>query len=210
MSTGNDSQHGAALTFDVAGGQVGKITYYYAKSTKGGSADLYLDGLYRSTISYKGSIGKLNDPEFNEAYKVALEGLVSGTHVLELRNTKDGVYVDRFCMESSSSSASPAAGPGNTASSSNNVLPGQSLLQSVTLPATAQGISVVAETTPDLPIQLVLLSPTGTVVGTSKSLNGVASITRSVGQSGVYVIKVVNVGVGPVQVWTATTPYLAR
>ena len=42
------------------------------------------------------------------------------------------------------------------------------------------------------------------------SLNGVASITRSVGQSGVYVIKVVNVGVGPVQVWTATTPYLAR
>ena len=40
----------------------------------------------------------------------------------------------------------------------------------------------------------------------ANSSNGVASVTTPVSQSGAYVVKVVNLNLGPVQVWTAATP----
>ena len=113
LGTGNDGQHGATLNFDVASGQTGKVTYNFLKSTKGGTADVYLDGTFRTTVNYRGSVGKLREPERKPEYQVSYSGLAPGGHVLELRNMRGAIYVDGFCMESSSSSAQPTAGPGN-------------------------------------------------------------------------------------------------
>ena len=210
LGTGNDGQHGATLNFDVAGGQSGKITYHYLKSTKGGTADLYLDGSFRTTVDYKGSVGKLREPEKQEGYQVYISGLAPGGHVLELRNMRGAVYVDGFCTESSSSSAQPSSGPGTTTSNTTSLSVGKQALQSLALPAGTQAISVVAEAAPELPIQLVLIDPSGAVLNTANNSTGIATINRTVSGAGIYTIKVINVSVGSVKVWTAATPHVRR
>lgn len=210
LNTGNDGQHGATLNFDVAGGQTGKITYYYLKSTKGGTADVYLDGVFRQTINYKGSVGKLREPEKKDEYQSSLSNLAPGGHALELRNVRGAIYVDGFCLESSGSSAQPASGPGQTSSNTTSLNPGKQSLQSLALPAGAQAIAVVAEASPELPIQLLLIDPSGTVLNTANNSTGIAAINRTVSGPGTYTIKVVNVSIGPVQVWTASTPLVRR
>ncbi|MEP6742405.1 MAG: hypothetical protein ABJB61_07890, partial [bacterium] len=62
----------------------------------------------------------------------------------------------------------------------------------------------------NLPIKLALISPTGSVLQVADSANGVAVISAPVTQSGTYVVKTINLSVGPVQVWTATTPTVKR
>jgi len=210
LGTGNDGQHGVTLNFDVAGGQTGKITYYYLKSTKGGTADVYLDGVFKQTVDYKGTVGKLREPEKKAGYEVSFSNLPAGGHVLELRNMRNATYVDGFCMESSSSSAQPASGPGATSSNTTSLNVGKQALQSLSLPAGTQAISVVAEASPELPIQLLLIDSSGSVLNTANNATGIARINRSVNGSGIYTIKVVNVGVGPVKVWTAATPLVRR
>ena len=190
--------------------RLGTITYQYLKSTKGGSADDYLDGVFRQSISYNGSVGKLREPEKKPEYQVSFSGLAAGGHVLELRNMRGAVYVDGFCMESSSSSAQPTSGPGTTSSNSLSLNAGKQALQNLTVPAGAQAISVVAEASPELPIQLLLIDPAGSVLNTANNSTGIAVINRQVSGSGIYTVKVVNLSVGSVKVWTAATPYVRR
>ena len=51
-----------------------------------------------------------------------------------------------------------------------------------------------------MPIQLVLIDPSGTVVQTVNSSSGVAILEAPITQSGVYIIKIVNLSAGPVQI----------
>jgi hypothetical protein len=45
------------------------------------------------------------------------------------------------------------------------------------------------------------------VLGTvNSSSNGIATVTMPVSATGLYVIQLVNIGVGPVNIWTAATP----
>jgi hypothetical protein len=61
-----------------------------------------------------------------------------------------------------------------------------------------------------VPIQLVLINPSGTVVQTVNSSSGVAILEAPITQSGVYTIKVVNLSLGPVQIWSVTTPLVSQ
>jgi hypothetical protein len=40
----------------------------------------------------------------------------------------------------------------------------------------------------------------------NSSSNGIASVSMPVSKSGLYVIRLVNVGLGPLNIWTAATP----
>ena len=51
-----------------------------------------------------------------------------------------------------------------------------------------------------MPIQLVLIDPSGNVVQTVNSSSGVAILEAPITQSGVYIIKIVNLSLGPVQI----------
>lgn len=205
--TGNAPDHSASLTFTVAAGKTGKLTYYYGTSTKGGTADVAVDGVTRS-VSYSGTSGGMKDPVLGS--KIEFTNLAPGTHTLVIKNMSDAVYVDGFCLESSSSNSHPTSGPGATTSSTNNLSAGQQLLSNLPIGTNATAISLVAVSANNLPIKVALISPSGAVLQTVDSVNGVAVINAPVTQSGTYLVKTINLSLGPVQVWTAATPTVKR
>ena len=207
MNNGKDAAHFARLTFDVEG-ESGAITYHYATSTKGGSADIYVDGVKRGVINYSGSQGSMRNPVFGPS--VRFENLGTGPHTVELRAIKGTVYLDKFTLESASSSASPSAGPGQTSSQSGVITVGQELLGTISVAPGTSELSLVAQASNGIPIQLVLIDPTGAVLRLSDSSSGVAVINQQVTQTGIYRFKVVNIGLGLVEVWTASTPLTNR
>ena len=99
--TGNSPNHTASLDFSVPSGSTGSISYAFARSPKGGTADVYVDGVLRTTINYAGSVGSTQAPEFKPTYKVEFGGLAAGNHKLEIKNMSGVVYVDQFCLTSS-------------------------------------------------------------------------------------------------------------
>jgi len=208
MHAGNAPSHSASITVSVASGSTGKLTYYYATSPKGGSAELFLDGVSKGIVSYTGTDGSTKAPVFGASVQFA--GLAAGSHTLEIRNMSGTVYVDRFCLESAASTGNPATGPGATTANSVSPAAGTSVTSLLAVPAGTQAISIVAESTPQVPVKIVLIDPTGLSLATSDNSSGLAVINQPVTQSGTYLIKVINLSLGPVQVWTAATPTVTR
>jgi hypothetical protein len=194
----------------VPTGNIGSVTYAFGKSTKGGTADVYLDGALKQTVSYAGSVGSTQTPEFRPEYKVQFGELSAGTHRLEIKNLNGVVYVDSFCLQNSEISNQPTTGPGATTNQSSSVSAGQTATGGLTVPAGTQEISVVAESTVNVPYKLVLVSPSGGALQTIDATNGVAVLDAPVSQSGTYLIKVVNVSLGPLQFTVTATPLVCR
>jgi hypothetical protein len=210
LNTGKDDRpHAASLTFSVPTGMIGKITYDYAKSPKGGTAQVILDGVPQSGISYSGPNGSTRDPEFRCADCSRTYTVGGGSHTLEIGHISGAVYVDRFCLENASPTSQPTSGPGPTSSNVDTLGAGQELTRSLSVQAGALEISVMAEPGIPAPIQLVLIDPSGSVLETADASSGFAVIERPVTQSGTYVIKVVNLSLGPVQVWSVATPLVS-
>jgi hypothetical protein len=207
LHSGKASSHSARLTFNVESGRVGKLTYYYGTSTKGGTGTVTIDGVAR-TVNFSGAGGGMKDPVFGP--QIEFSNLAPGQHILDITNMSDAVYVDRFVLESSSPTGQAASGPGQTSTNNGALSLGQTLTNNLTVPAGASAISLVAESSNNLPIRLILVSPSGAILNTADSSGGVASISAPVSQSGTYVMKVVNLNAGPVQVWTAATPTVRR
>jgi PKD repeat protein len=208
--SGNSTKHFASLDFSVPSGRTGSITYSFAKSPKGGTADIYLDGVLKQTVNYAGSIGSTQAPEFKPEYNVQYGSLSAGAHKLEIKNMNGVVYLDRLCLESSSSNAQPLSGPGNTSNQSGSASAGQTSSSNYQLPAGAQEISVSAEASLNVPFKVVLVDPSGLTLQTADAVAGIATISSPVTQGGVYVIKVVNLSLGPLQFTATTTPTVQR
>jgi hypothetical protein len=204
----NHGKGPATLSFEVPAGQTGAVTYHFARSPKGGSAEIFLDGASKGVISYNGSSGTTRAPQFG--FNVRYDGLGGGAHTLEIRPISAVTYVDGFRLEGSFSNANPAAGPGQTNTSVSTLAVGQQLLQQLAVPAGTQAISIVAEPSVNVPIQLVLIDPSGGVVQVANASSGFAVLNTPVSASGIYIVKLVNIGLGPVSVWTAATPHVAR
>jgi hypothetical protein len=208
--SGNSPQHSASLGFNVPTGSTGSIAYSFAKSPKGGSADIYVDGVKRQTISYVGSVGSTQAPEFKPEYQVQFGGLSGGAHTLEIKNMSGVVYVDRFCLTSSTITSHPATGPGTTSNQSGSASAGQATSSSYQPQSGSQEMSVVVESSLNVPFKLALVNPSGLTLQTVDAVGGTAVLNAPVTQSGVYVIKVINVSLGPLQFTTTTTPLVAR
>jgi hypothetical protein len=193
LHAGNAKNDTVTLRINVASGQTGKVTYQYATSPKGGSAEIFIDGVSRGTISYAGSQGSTKAPALGSS--VSYGGLAAGAHTFEIRNMSGNVYLDGFCLENATSTGTPASGPGATTNSS-----------SVNVPANAYSVSILAEATGNLPISVALVDPAGLTLATATNTSGVAAMTVPVSQGGIYVIKVINLSIGPVEFWTAATP----
>jgi hypothetical protein len=194
------------LTFDVNAGRSGAVVYNFAKSTKGGTAEVYIDGAFKSQIAFNASTGSLNDPVFG--FNARFSGLPAGPHTFELRNVRGAVYVDGFCIESAASSGAPTTGPQSTTSAISGLAALGSMIQSVNASAGTQSISVVASG--DGLLRLVLIDPAGLTLATADAVNGVAVLDTTVSRTGVYQVKVVNVGTNLTQTWVAATPYGSR
>ena len=182
------------------------MIYHYAKSTKGGTADAYIDGVFKSQIAFNASTGSLNDPVFG--FNVRFGGLAAGPHTFELRNVKGAAYVDRFCLESAASTGTPTTGPQSTTTAISSLGALSSVVQSINAPAGTQSISAVASG--DGPLRVILVDPTGLTLATADGVNGVAVLDTTVSRTGLYQLKVLNLGTSLTKTWTAATPYGLR
>lgn len=206
LKDGKSDQHGISFSFQLQSGQ-GTLQYFYATSSKGGSADVYVDGVFFGTVKYQGGSAAAHSPTFGASSSFTV--LNQGTHTFELRNMSGVVYVDKICVTNSTSSGSTASsGPGTTTININPLAIGQQVLQTINVPSTAMAFSVVAEGDSNTPYTLVVLNPLGSVVGTVNSSNGLAEVEGTVSTSGLYVIKLINAGTGVLNVWTAATPFV--
>jgi hypothetical protein len=211
LNEGGGNQHPVVLTFDAPAAQsMGSITYFYATSPKGGTAAVFLDGVSQGTVNYYGPSGSSRAPVFGANSSFNYGAKPGNHHTLEIRPIQNGIYIDGFCIGSATATGSPATGPGVTSESSVTQLPGQEVLRSVTLPAGTQAISVAAESSANVPIRLLLLDPSGRVVQTVNSSTGVAVLETPITQSGVYIIKTINLSLGPVEIWSVATPLVSR
>jgi hypothetical protein len=197
LNNGKSGNQFAQLVFD-ANGQNSSITYHYVKTSKGGSAEVFIDGVSKGVVNFNGT-GTSSTPPF---------AVPSGRHTLEIRNLNGATYVDKFTLISGTSNATPTSGPGATSSSTNTVNAGSELLQSVNVEQGASAISVMAES--NAPIRLVVVDPSGSILGISDASNGTAVVEMPVMQGGTYLVKVVNLNLGLVQVFTASTALVAR
>jgi len=209
LNEGGSNNHNMSLTFDTPATQWGTITYFYATSTKGGSADVYIDGISKGTVSYYGAAGSNKAPVFGSSRTFTYTATSGGHHTLEIRPIKDAVYIDGFCLGSATPTGTPTAGPGTTTQSSGGENAGEAQMRSVTLPTGTRAISVVVESSLKVPMQLVLLDSSGRIVQTANSSSGVVILETPV-SGGAYIIKTVNLSLGPIQVWSVATPFVSR
>ena len=108
------------------------------------------------------------------------------------------------------SAGQPTSAPGETTSSTDAVPSGgKSDPEELFVPMNAKSISVLAESSTSVPFAVAVLDALGNVVHTARSSNGIASIDVPVSGLGLYMVQVVNLGVGPMTVWSAATPQLA-
>lgn len=120
------------------------------------------------------------------------------------------VYVDQFCLASSTITSQPASGPGNTTNQSGGASAGQTTSSSYQPQSGSQEMTVTVESTLNVPFKIALVSPSGLTLQTVDAVNGIATVSQPVTQGGTYVIKVVNVSLGPLQFTTTVTPQVAR
>ena len=206
---GNGGQHYARLDFSVPASNTGSITYAFAKSSKGGTADVYLDGTFKVKINYAGT-GGTQTPDVNGTYQVSYGSLAAGSHTLEIKNMSGVVYIDRFVLVSSTSTAQPGAGPGATSAQSGSAPVGQTASSNYQPPPGASEFSVLAESNLNVPFKLIVVNPSGLTIGTADATGGMAVLNVPVSAGGVYVVKVVNLSVGPLQFSTRVTPLVTR
>ena len=57
LHLGNNPSDGVKVAFQVPSGQTGTFLYFYATSTKGGAAQVYVDGVAKGSVSFAGSQG---------------------------------------------------------------------------------------------------------------------------------------------------------
>ncbi|HKB70331.1 MAG TPA: fibronectin type III domain-containing protein [Thermoanaerobaculia bacterium] len=205
LHLGSKPNDGVSLSFQVPSGATGTLAYYYATSTKGGSAQLWIDGVARGTVSFAGPQGDVRNPRFGAS--LTFDGLAAGPHTFELRAISGPAYVDGFCLASASSSSQPSAGPGTTANGTGTLSAAQQLVNTVSLPANTTAVALAADAS--APIKLVLMNSAGTVLASASNSSGPAVI-EAPASPGTYLVQTVNLSAGPVSVWTATTPYVSR
>lgn len=170
-----------------------QISYHYATSKQGGSADLYLDGALVRSVSYAGTSSK---PEFGSS--VTLGDLAEGTHELRLVLRSGAGYVDRFEISSCVSAAADQTAPESRSTSS--ISTGQlSLLNGVLLRTVEVGSSdralsvLVSGSSKGLSVNV--LDPAGAIIATGGALlegSTLSGVDAAVTAPGVYVVQIVN------------------
>jgi len=210
LNEGGNNQHNVSLTFDTSPTATGTVTYFYATSPRGGSAEIFVDGASQGTINYNGASGSNKAPVFGSSRGFNYGAKSGGHHTLEIRPIKDAVFVDGFCLGTATTTGAPATGPGTTTQSNATESAGQIQLTNLSLPSGTKAISIAVESSLKVPIQLVLIDPSGKILQTVNSSSGLAILEAPVSQSGTYIVKTINLSLGPVQIWSLTTPWVAR
>jgi subtilisin family serine protease len=183
-----------------------EVSYFYATSTAGGTADVYLDGVLRQTLSYAGTAPH-DDPAFGAL--VIYSGLGAGSHELRIEHRSGAATIDGFevCNGGADSSA---VGYRSTTESSAGTAGLSGLVQNdVQVGSADEEVSVVVEGALAAPT-VQLLAPGGSLLATGGSLvSGLtaAGLDAASTGAGTYRVQVLT---APGQTVTISTARTAR
>lgn len=171
-----------------------QVTYFYGVSEVGGSADVFIDGELRDTVSYAGDASRQH-PQFGES--VTYDGLADGRHEILVRHRDGAAYVDGFQVGSNSgsdASADESAARSRSVTSVFNLEPlgAGNLSQAIELDGADESVSVLVEGGGS-PLSVTLLDPQGNAVASGEALlDGMAltGLDAPVSQSGTYTVLV--------------------
>ncbi len=143
-----------------------EVTYSYATSTTGGSADLYLDGVLRQTVSFSGTAPH-GDPAFGAS--VTLSGLDTGPHELRVEHRGGAATVDGFEVCGGGADAGAAEYRSHTSAGVGTAGLAGVVEQDVQVGSADEEVSVVIEGAAGVPI-VRLLDPNGNLLATGGAL----------------------------------------
>jgi serine protease AprX len=179
----------------------GAITYRFARSSAGGTADVYLDGELRETLSYASADAT---PTFGHA--VRYEGLGEGTHELRIVHRTGAVYVDDFDL-CGTSDASAADSHSETSTSTAGAAEGLLVRRQVEVGPGVEEIGVVVEGLPAA-TTVRLLDSSGALLATGGALlEGLTAsgLDAAKGGSGTYQVQVANPALAPLRISVTKT-----
>ncbi len=186
------------------------ITYFFATSTQGGTADLFIDGELRETVSYAGAS---QAPAFGAS--VRFDGLGEGSHEIVIAYRSGTAYLDAFEIEPASgpAAADPAAVLSRTVTEVTSALltglPGAVATATVFADQATEEISVVVEGGSQ-PLLVQLVGPGGSIVASGGALLAgfpVSGLDAATTVSGLYTVQVIDGagGAGSIEISTART-----
>jgi subtilisin family serine protease len=181
----------ARLTF--AGGAV---TYHFARSQAGGTADVFLDGTWRETLSYQSTD---TAPVFG--HSVRYDDLGEGTHALEIVHRTGAVYVDGFAV-CGVPDAGAATAHSETTTTTATMGDGPLVVRQVAVGPDDEEVGVVVEGGA-APVTVRLLDTTGDLIASGGGL--VAGLTASGLDAvpsviGTYRVEVANPTLAPLRI----------
>lgn len=193
---GNGTEATARLVF--SGDQ---ITYFYAISDNGGSADVFINGDLAATVSYAGSAHR-NDPDFGAS--ITFDDLGDGEHEIRIVHRSGAVYVDGFRIVSNGSGESAQSNPqavkSRSVTDSLVIEPPSSLFgvlptlaeASLDLPAGDRSVSIEIEHPAD-DLNVVLIDPLGDIAATASQVindadGAVYVLDAQINGAGTYII----------------------
>jgi hypothetical protein len=165
------------------------VTYRYATSKKGGTADIYLDGQLRETLSYNGPTQALT---FGVSRTYA--NLGPGSHEIKIVHRTGAVYVDGFDLDCATGQADASAVEytATTSSSKADLSLGPIVTKQVQVGPNDREVAVLVEGGSQS-MTVRLLDPLGLVVATGGSLlEGFtdSGLDASVSKTGTYTVQV--------------------
>lgn len=172
------------------------VTLFYARSNRGGDADVFIDGAFVETLSF--GDGESGTEVLTFGHSRTWQGLGPGRHELRLEHRGGAVYVDGFGFDCGdpAAGADPAAAEygsateGSTAAASEGAV----IRRTVTVGPGDQDVSVVVEGSP-VPLTVRLLDPLGGLLASGGALlpgGAVSGVEADVSGAGTYTVEVVN------------------
>jgi subtilisin family serine protease len=184
IANGNGPESAARLVFDGS-----QITYFYATSDKGGTADVYVDGRLLDTVSFSGSSKK---PAFGSSRTYG--DLGEGTHELRVVARNGIAYVDGFEIGScATASADRSAVETRDVTELSTVSLGlTALTRTVNVAAGDRALTIVVDGS-SAPATVTLVDPTGAILAIGKALLEGATISgveAAVSMAGTYTVQI--------------------
>lgn len=172
------------------------ITYHFATSDIGGTADIFIDGAFMETVSYDAGGGtKKENPTFG--HMRTYDGLGEGPHELRIEHRSGAVYVDGFSFSCDGDGGPDAAAAGfhsETVTDTAAATEGLVIERTVDIGELDEEVSVVVEGAL-VALTVNLLDPAGDLLASGEAL--VDGLTASgldapVATTGTYTVQVVN------------------
>ncbi len=166
-----------------------EVSYFYATSTAGGAADVFVDGVLRQTVSFAGT-APVGDPAFDGT--VTFSGLGAGSHELRIEHRGGAATVDGFEVCGGGANAGAAAYRSETESGPATAGLSGVVEKQIQVGENDEEVSIVVEGALAAPT-VRLLAPSGSLLATGGALlSGLTAggVDSAVATPGTYRVQV--------------------